>query len=105
MKSRRIVGALLALGGIVAASIIGSGTANAHVAVYVAGMSGAGVDTTADGNPTYIVSFAHSDEQITAALAAQPLGRLVQALLDKAAESTDRGWAIKRLETALAEKK
>ena len=58
MKSRRIVGALLALGGIVAASIIGSGTANAHVAVYVAGMSGAGVDTTADGNPTYIVSFA-----------------------------------------------
>ena len=58
MKSRRIVGALLALGGIVATSIIGSGTANAHVAVYVAGMSGAGVDTTADGNPTYIVSFA-----------------------------------------------
>ena len=58
MKSRRIVGALLALGGIVATSIIGSGTANAHVSVYVAGMSGAGVDTTADGNPTYIVSFA-----------------------------------------------
>jgi hypothetical protein len=43
----------------------------------------------------------NSDEQITAALAAQPLGRLVQALLDKAAESTDRGWAIHRLETAL----
>jgi len=47
----------------------------------------------------------NSKEQITAALAAQPTGRLVQALLDKAAESTDRGWAIQRLETALAAKK
>ena len=47
----------------------------------------------------------HSEEKISAALAAQPTGRLVQALLDKAAESTDRGWAIQRLETALAAKK
>lgn len=41
----------------------------------------------------------HSEEQISATLAAQPTGRLVQALLDKAAESTDRWWAIQRLET------
>lgn len=47
----------------------------------------------------------HAEEKISAALAAQPTGRLVQALLDKAAESTDRGWAIQRLETALAAKK
>jgi hypothetical protein len=47
----------------------------------------------------------NSKEQITAALTAQPTGRLVQALLDKAAESTDRGWAIQRLETALSAKK
>jgi 2-polyprenyl-3-methyl-5-hydroxy-6-metoxy-1,4-benzoquinol methylase len=47
----------------------------------------------------------HAAEKIAAALAAQPTGRLVQALLDKAAESTDRGWAIQRLETALAGKK
>jgi SAM-dependent methyltransferase len=33
-----------------------------------------------------------------AALAGRPIGRLVQALLDKAFESEDRGWAIKRLE-------
>jgi hypothetical protein len=47
----------------------------------------------------------NSEEKISAALAAQPTGRLVQALLDKAAESTDRGWAIQRLETALEAKK
>ena len=47
----------------------------------------------------------HAEEKISAALAAQPTGRLVQTLLDKAAESTDRGWAIQRLETALAAKK
>ena len=69
--------------------IIGSGPAGYTAAVYAARAQLA----------------LHSDEQITAALAAQPLGRLVQALLDKAAESTDRGWAIKRLETALAAKK
>jgi hypothetical protein len=43
----------------------------------------------------------HSPEEISTALTARPTGRLVQALLDKAAESTDRGWAIQRLETAL----
>lgn len=32
------------------------------------------------------------------ALAGRPIGRLVQALLDKAFESNDRGWAIRRLE-------
>ena len=42
---------------------------------------------------------------LAAALATQSTGRLVQALLDQAAESTDRGWAIQRLETALAAKK
>ena len=47
----------------------------------------------------------NSEEKIAAALATQPTGRLVQALLDQAAESTDRGWAIQRLETALAAKK
>jgi 2-polyprenyl-3-methyl-5-hydroxy-6-metoxy-1,4-benzoquinol methylase len=36
---------------------------------------------------------------VTEALARRPLGRLVQALLDKAYESTDRAWAIRRLET------
>lgn len=40
----------------------------------------------------------HSPAQIAAALAAQPTGRLVQALLDKAYESNDRWWAIRRLE-------
>jgi 2-polyprenyl-3-methyl-5-hydroxy-6-metoxy-1,4-benzoquinol methylase len=33
-----------------------------------------------------------------AALARQPIGRLVQALLDKARESADRWWAVQRLE-------
>ena len=47
----------------------------------------------------------HAEEKISAALAAQPTGRLVHALLDKAAESTDRSWAIQRLETVLAAKK
>jgi 2-polyprenyl-3-methyl-5-hydroxy-6-metoxy-1,4-benzoquinol methylase len=47
----------------------------------------------------------NSEEKIAAALATLPTGRLVQALLDQAAESTDRSWAIQRLETALAAKK
>jgi SAM-dependent methyltransferase len=38
---------------------------------------------------------------IEAALARRPLGRLVQALLDKAQESTDRWWAVQRLEDKL----
>ena len=42
-----------------------------------------------------------SDAAVAAALTTQPLGRLALALLDKAAESADRGWAIQRLETAL----
>jgi len=58
MKSRRLIGIVIALGSVVVASLLGTSAANAHVSVYVAGMSGAGVDTTADGNPTYIVSFA-----------------------------------------------
>lgn len=40
----------------------------------------------------------HPPAAISAALEAQPTGRLVQALLDKAYESTDRGWALQRLE-------
>lgn len=40
----------------------------------------------------------HSPAEISAALEVQPTGRLVQALLDKAFESTDRWWAIQRLE-------
>jgi 2-polyprenyl-3-methyl-5-hydroxy-6-metoxy-1,4-benzoquinol methylase len=35
---------------------------------------------------------------VEAALAGRPIGRLVQALLDKAFESSDRWWAIQRLE-------
>lgn len=42
-----------------------------------------------------------SDAAIATALSARPTGRLVQALLDKAYESTDRGWAIQRLEAQL----
>lgn len=40
----------------------------------------------------------HSPDAIAGALVAQPTGRLVLALLDKSYESTDRWWAIKRLE-------
>jgi SAM-dependent methyltransferase len=36
---------------------------------------------------------------IESALEDKPLGRLVQALLDKAYESTDRWWAIQRLQS------
>lgn len=43
----------------------------------------------------------NSPEAIAAALATQPTGRLVQALLDKAYESNDRWWAIQRLEARL----
>jgi SAM-dependent methyltransferase len=39
----------------------------------------------------------NSPEIISAALAAHPTGRLVQALLDKAFESNDRWWEIIRL--------
>jgi SAM-dependent methyltransferase len=57
----------------------------------------------------YDMSFAASREGIPAvdeaavesALAGRPVGRLVQALLDKAYESNDRAWAIKRLEARL----
>lgn len=38
---------------------------------------------------------------IATALVSQPTGRLVLALLDKAEESTDRWWAIQRLENQL----
>jgi 2-polyprenyl-3-methyl-5-hydroxy-6-metoxy-1,4-benzoquinol methylase len=40
---------------------------------------------------------ANSDEAVAQALAAQPSGRLVLALLDKAFESNDRWWEIQRL--------
>jgi 2-polyprenyl-3-methyl-5-hydroxy-6-metoxy-1,4-benzoquinol methylase len=59
-------------------------------------------------NPVYAydMTFAASraplepvaETSVEAALAGKPIGRLVQALLDKAFESEDRGWAIKRLE-------
>lgn len=39
----------------------------------------------------------NSDAEVAAALSTRPPGRLVLALLDKAAESADRGWAIQRL--------
>lgn len=42
-----------------------------------------------------------SDEAVAAALTAHPAGRLVLALLDKAYESTDRWWAMQRLEAQL----
>jgi hypothetical protein len=38
---------------------------------------------------------------VEAALSRRPLGRLVQALLDKAYESQDRWWALQRLEARL----
>ncbi|HEY5080043.1 MAG TPA: class I SAM-dependent methyltransferase, partial [Opitutaceae bacterium] len=38
------------------------------------------------------------EAEAVAAVAGKPEGRLVQALLDKARESDDRGWAIRRLE-------
>lgn len=38
-------------------------------------------------------------EARVAALAGRPVGRLVQALIDKALESKDRWWALQRLET------
>jgi len=41
------------------------------------------------------------DAAVEAALVRQPVGRLVQALLDKARESADRWWAIQRLENKL----
>lgn len=43
----------------------------------------------------------HDESAIAAALSTHPAGRLVQALLDKAHESTDRWWAIQRLEARL----
>jgi len=55
---------------------------------------------------SYDMSFAASSAKIPsvdsrdaeAALARKPVGRLVQALLDKAYESNDRWWAIQRLQ-------
>jgi SAM-dependent methyltransferase len=44
---------------------------------------------------------AQDEASISAALQGRPVGRLVQALLDKAFESADRGWAIRRLEERL----
>jgi hypothetical protein len=44
---------------------------------------------------------AADDATVAGALATRPSGRLVQALLDKAYESTDRWWAIQRLEEKL----
>jgi 2-polyprenyl-3-methyl-5-hydroxy-6-metoxy-1,4-benzoquinol methylase len=41
---------------------------------------------------------AHDDAAIAEATAKHPVGRLAQALLDKAYESNDRLWAIRRLE-------
>jgi len=41
------------------------------------------------------------DASVEAALVRRPVGRLVQALLDKARESEDRWWAIRRLEDRL----
>ncbi|HEX2100701.1 MAG TPA: class I SAM-dependent methyltransferase [Candidatus Synoicihabitans sp.] len=43
-------------------------------------------------------------DAVAAALAQRPQGRLVQALLDKAYESTDRWWAMQRLEAELRER-
>ena len=50
------------------------------------------------------IPVATTDEaSIAAALARPPAGRLVQALLDKARESADRSWAIRRLEDKLGQ--
>jgi 2-polyprenyl-3-methyl-5-hydroxy-6-metoxy-1,4-benzoquinol methylase len=40
-----------------------------------------------------------SEQSVSTALEQRPQGRLVQALLDKAAESLDRWWAIERAKT------
>ena len=45
------------------------------------------------------------DNSVGAALEKKPVGRLVQALLDKAFESNDRWWAIQRLEATLNQPK
>jgi len=68
----------------------------------------AGLPTVSFLNPVYSYDLfftasespleTNTAEQIWGALSGRPLGRLVQALLDKAFESTDRWWAIKRLE-------
>lgn len=67
-----------------------------------------GFPVLAFSNPVYAydMSFAASRSPLKpadpkaaeAALAGRPQGRLVQALLDRAAESEDRWWAIQRLE-------
>jgi len=44
------------------------------------------------------------EAEVAAALGAQPTGRLVLALLDKAYESTDRWWAMQRLEAQLRDR-
>jgi SAM-dependent methyltransferase len=48
------------------------------------------------------LAIAPKDEgAVSAALEKRPVGRLVQALLDKAFESNDRWWAMQRLEARL----
>lgn len=42
------------------------------------------------------------EAEIVAAMAKSPSSRLILALLDKARESADRGWAIRRLEAQVA---
>jgi SAM-dependent methyltransferase len=49
---------------------------------------------TASGSPIR----ANDEAAIASSLASRPVGRLAQALLDKAYESNDRWWAIQRLE-------
>ncbi len=61
----------------------------------------------------YDMSFVASREPLRptdeagriAALSGRPIGRLVQALIDKARESADRWWAIQRQEAKLASPK
>lgn len=67
-----------------------------------------GFPSLAFANPVYAYDMfltasrepvtAREGPAVAAALESRPLGRLVQALLDKAAESADRWWAIQRLE-------
>lgn len=52
-----------------------------------------------------LVLTPQADAEVSAALVRQPSGRLVLALLDKAFESTDRWWAMQRLETQLRERR
>lgn len=70
-----------------------------------------GFDTVAFAQPVYSYDLFFTasrgalrnltDGEVSNALAARPVSRLVQALLDKAYESTDRWWAMQRLEAQL----